>query len=313
MRVGLCVERSVEMLVGLLGILKAGGAYVPLNPEHPKARLAQQLADIQSPVLVTQEKLLDQLPDFAGEIVCLDRDQALLENEPRTNLERITAPQHLAYMIYTSGSTGVPKGVTISHRNLVNYTHFICQKLRLNESQDGGGLHFATVSMISADLGNTCIFPSLVSGGCLHVIGYGMAMDGRSFADYVAKRPIDVLKIVPSHLGALLASQRSADVLPRKYLILGGEALSWELIKRISETADGCEVINHYGPTETTVGSLTFDLREADARARMAATVPIGRPIANTEVYILDQHLKPVPVGVPGELYIGGVGLAGGT
>ncbi len=310
-RVGLCVERSVEMLVGLLGILKAGGAYVPLNPEHPKARLSQQLADIGSPVLITQEKLLSQLPDFEGEFICLDRDQELFESEQKTNPERIAAPHHLVYVIYTSGSTGVPKGVAISHRSLVNYTNFICRKLQLDGSSNADGLHFATVSTIGADLGNTCIFPSLVSGGCLHIIDYAVAMDGGAFANYVAKHPVDVLKIVPSHLSALLASPKSRNILPRKYLILGGEVLSWELIKQVSEISGDCQVINHYGPTETTVGSLTFDLRENDVFAQ-ASTVPIGRPIANTEVYILDPHFKPMPIGVPGQLYISGVGLAQG-
>ncbi len=310
-QVGLCVERSVEMLVGLMGILKAGGAYVPLNPEHPKARLSQQLTDIQSPVLITQEKLLSQLPGFEGDMICLDRDQALLANEQKTNPEQITAQHHLVYVIYTSGSTGVPKGVAISHGSLVNYTQFICQKLQLKDTPTNGGLHFATVSTIGADLGNTCIFPSLVSGGCLHIIDYAVAMDGGAFADYVAKHPIDVLKIVPSHLSALLASPKSRNILPQKYLILGGEALAWELIKLVSEMSGDCQVINHYGPTETTVGSLTFSLRENDVFTQ-TSTVPIGRPIANTEVYILDQHFTPVPIGVPGQLYISGVGLAQG-
>lgn len=312
-RVGLCLDRSTEMIVGMLGVLKAGGAYVPLNPDHPKARLAQQLADLQSPVLITQEKLLGQLPDFDGGVICLDRDQAVFEREEKTDLERAAAPENLVYVIYTSGSTGVPKGVAVTHRNLVNYTHYICRKLQLNPSLKAeDGLHFATVSTIGADLGNTCIFPSLVSGGCLHIIDYDVAMDGGRFASYVAEHPIDVLKIVPSHLGALLGSQESGNILPRKYLILGGEALSWELIKRISQTAATCRVINHYGPTETTVGSLTYDLQKDDANARISSTVPIGRPIANSEVYILNQHLNPVPLGVPGELYIGGAGLAQG-
>lgn len=311
-RVGLLVERSVEMLVGLLGILKAGGAYVPLNPEHPKARLAHQLAETQSPVLITQEKLLGGLPDFAGEVICLDRDRAPIEAEETSNVESAAAPQHLVYVIYTSGSTGVPKGTAISHQSLVNYTHAMCRILQPEESSAGGPLHFAVVSTISADLGNTCIFPSLVSGGCLHLIAYETAMDGRLFADYVSRHPVDVLKIVPSHLSALLASREKVNILPRKYLIVGGETLSFDLLRRIAETPGSCQIINHYGPTETTVGSLTLSLGQNGVNARTSASVPVGRPIANTEVYILDEHLGPVAVGTPGQLYIGGAGLARG-
>ena len=310
--VGLCVDRSVQMVVGLLGILKAGGAYVPLNPEHPKTRLAHELSEIQSPVLVTQKDLLSRMPAFSGDIICLDSEQAPFERESTVNPERIADPQNLVYVIYTSGSTGTPKGVGISHQSLVNYTDFISSRLQLREQANASGLNFAVVSTVSADLGNTCIFPSLTSGGCLHIISYEVATEGSLFGDYVSKHSIDVLKIVPSHLRALLGSQEDGDLLPRKWLILGGEVLSRELAEQISKRSKGCQVINHYGPTETTVGSLTFTCEEQSDSARLSLTVPIGRPIANTEVYILDQLLKPVPVGVSGELFIGGDGLARG-
>jgi amino acid adenylation domain-containing protein len=308
--VGLCVERSAEMVIGVLGILKAGGAYVPIHSELPKARLAYQIAETKAPLVVTQEKLLELLAEIPGEPLCLDRDLAVLANEPRTNPPAITTAEDLVYVIYTSGSTGVPKGVAVRHRNLVNYSHFIERKLGLEEESDREQ-HFATVSTLSADLGNTCIFSSLISGGCLHVISYETSMDGNSFARYVSKHPIDVLKITPSHLSALLATQEGGAILPRKYLILGGETCSWELIQRVTKVAQ-CAVINHYGPTETTVGSLTFSLREKALTSETAATVPIGRPIANTEVYILNPYGKPVPVGAPGELCIGGAGVARG-
>lgn len=310
--IGLLADRSAEMMVGLLGILKAGGAYVPLNPEHPKARLALQLTDVGAPVLLTQKKLLERTPEFGGDVVCLDGDQKLFQNAPETNPERMTAPENLVYVIYTSGSTGTPKGVGVSHRNLVNYTHFICQKLQLTQATEVGGLQFATVTTISADLGNTCIYPSLLSGGCLHVLSYEAVTDGSLFAAYIAEHPIDVLKIVPSHLRALLASSEGARILPRKYLIMGGEALGWDLVKHVAERGGTCQVINHYGPTETTVGSLTFGIDEDKMKTELSATVPIGRPIANTTRYILDRHLQPVPAGVAGELYIGGAGVASG-
>jgi len=294
-RVAICMDRSAETILALLAILKAGGAYVPLNPQHPPARLSSQLTQSNVSILITN----GAAPvEFAGELI--DLDSSLLLDQPDTNPEPANAD--LAYVIYTSGSSGLPKGVAVDHHALVNYTEFILQRLHVTEP-----LHFATVSTITADLGNTCIFPALVSGGCLHLISYDVAMEAALFSDYVAKHPIDVLKIVPSHLNALLAAG-APDILPRQYLILGGEALSWELVDRIFETKPACKVINHYGPTETTVGSLTFDVRPHE----QSLTTPIGRPIANTQAYILDAQLNLAPTGVPGELYIGGAGLSWG-
>jgi amino acid adenylation domain-containing protein len=303
-RVGLCVARGAEMIVSMLGILKAGGAYVPLNPAHPAERLAIQLAESKASILITDGDSGGSFC-FAGETVDLDRDQEMLKAQAETNPSLVTTPNNLIYVIYTSGSTGIPKGVAVQQRNLVNYTQFILRRLQVD-----GPLRFATVSTITADLGNTCIFPSLVSGGCLHVISYDVSMEGELFRDYVAKSAIDVLKIVPSHLNALLASQPEG-ILPARYLIFGGEALSWELVERVSRTGHTCKIVNHYGPTETTVGSLTFSVDGHD-RSPYSMTVPIGRPIANTRVYILDDRLQPTPMGAAGELYIGGAGVAAG-
>lgn len=304
--VGLCVERSEAMIVALLGILKAGGAYVPLNPDNPKLRLAQQMEETTA--LVAQEALLNRLPAFAGTVVCLDRDSGSLQQESPDNPLPIAGPEDLTYVIYTSGSTGVPKGVAVEHRNLVNYAQFICRKLGLHQTS---GLHFATVSTLAADLGNTCIFPALISGGCLHVIPYEVAADAQAFAAYTRRHPLDVLKIVPSHLRALLDSSEGSVLLPRVFLVLGGEPLSPDLVGRVRQLGAECQIINHYGPTETTVGSLTFTVPK-ELHDWETATVPIGRPIANTEVYILDDNLQPAPIGTPGELYIGGAGLARG-
>ncbi|HEY9502442.1 MAG TPA: AMP-binding protein, partial [Pyrinomonadaceae bacterium] len=256
--VGLLVDRSVEMLVGLLGILKAGGAYVPLNPNHPKETLVLQLERANAPILITQERYLSPMAGYPGRTFCLDRDRLLLESEEKSNPKWTTDPQDLAYVIFTSGSTGTPKGVAVTHQNLVNYTEFICDRLKL----DRGKLNFATTTTIAADLGNTCIFPSLVSGGSLHVLSYETTTDSARFAEYMTDHSIDVLKIVPSHLNSLLASEKGHSILPRKYLISGGEALSWELAMRIRELKPDCEVINHYGPTEATIGSLTFTLSQ---------------------------------------------------
>jgi amino acid adenylation domain-containing protein len=307
--VGLCMERSAEMIVGLLGILKAGGCYVPLVPDNPRSRLAHQLAETGAPAVVTQQTLVERLPDFGGIVVALDGDAASLANESSSNPAPINGPEDLVYVIYTSGSTGTPKGVAVRHCNLANYTHFICQRLKVAEHRNG--LHFATVSTISADLGNTCIFPSLVSGGCLHVIGFEMAMAANLFAGYAAQHPIDVLKITPSHLNTLLNAPDGERALPKKYLVLGGEASTWHLIDRVRKECE-CKILNHYGPTETTVGCCTFGVWENEVSAWAPATVPIGKPIANDAVYILDAQLEPVPVGVAGELCIGGTGVAQG-
>ncbi len=304
--VGICTERSAETIIAMLGILKAGGAYVPLNPGHPPARLTSQLAESKTSFLITNGGGFDESLEFYGEIIDLERDRALLRAEPDINPSSIRVATSLAYIIYTSGSSGVPKGVAVGHQGLVNYTQFILRRLHVKEP-----LRFAMVSTLGADLGNTCIFPALVSGGCLHLISYDVAMEGALFSAYTAKHPIDVLKIVPSHFSALLASAPQGEVLPKKYLILGGEALSWELVDRISQTNPACEIINHYGPTETTVGSLTCSVKPLEDSTH-SLSVPIGQPIANTSVYILDRHLNVVPIGVAGELYIGGAGLAVG-
>ena len=331
--VGLLMERSIEMMVGILGILKAGAAYLPLNTDHPAARLSHQLSDAAAAVLVTETKLAAELPEFESRVLCLDRERDQIESAPVSNPDPVATTEDLVYVIYTSGSTGVPKGVAVRHRNLVNYTHALLRQLlartagetqpmaesgeRINGAASAvQQWQYATVTTISADLGNTSIYPALTSGGCLHLVSYETATDATSFGRYLEEHPIDVLKIVPSHLSALLASS-GGRVLPRRYLLVGGEALPWELVERVRESFGGstCRIINHYGPTETTVGSLTYHLGDADEEKRVAeqsATVPIGRPLANTAAYILDEQLEVVPAGVVGELYLGGDGVAAG-
>jgi amino acid adenylation domain-containing protein len=306
--VGLCLERSAEMMVAVLAILKAGGAYVPLNPDNPPARLQQQLQGAGA--ILTEAKLSAQMPEFSGPTLVLDRDQKLWADQPKSNPKSNTNPDNLMYVIYTSGSTGVPKGVAVRHRNLVNYADFISKRLELEKYPEG--LQFATVSTLGADLGNTCIYPSLISGGTVHIVGYEMATDPRSFAEYLKKHPVDVLKIVPSHLQALVQSEDAAKLLPRKYLVFGGETLTPKLVEKIAALNPSCEMLNHYGPTETTVGSLTLKLKDYDWKKARLASIPIGRPIQNTQVYILDANLEPVPIGVIGELYIAGAGVTAG-
>src|SRR5437016_14299961 len=160
------------------------------------------------------------MPEFTDYTLSVDPDQSLWATEPRTNPQVRSTPDNLVYVIYTSGSTGVPKGVAVRHRNLVNYAHFISQRLDLEKYPEG--LQFATVSTLGADLGNTCIYPSLISGGTLHIVSYEMATDPHRFADYVSKHPVDVLKIVPSHLQALLQSDDARNMLPSHDQITGG-------------------------------------------------------------------------------------------
>jgi amino acid adenylation domain-containing protein len=307
--VALCVERSAEMIIALLGILKAGACYLPLVPDTPKNRLAHQIQQAGSPLILTQASKVQNLPEFKGKTILLDADRELIARAPDSSPAASVSAHDLAYVIYTSGSTGTPKGVAVRHSNLVNYSQFICRRLGIDQQHQGW--HFATVSTIAADLGNTCIFPSLISGGCLHVIGFEQAMSPALFAEYASRHPIDVLKITPSHLASLLQGDHAAQVLPRKRLVLGGETVRWDLVKRVRKFGH-CSIFNHYGPTEATVGCCTFSVDEVDVRAWEPSTVPIGQPIANDRVYVLDERMRPVPVGVAGELYIGGAGIAQG-
>ncbi len=305
--VGLCLERGVDLVAGLLAILKAGAAYVPLNADNPKPRLIGQLDACAA--LLTESGFSDRLPEFSRPLVRLDADASEWESRPPTNPEAGATPEDLVYIIYTSGSTGAPKGVAVRHRNLGNYTSYIKHWLKLEEFPDG--LNFASVTTISADLGNTCIFPSLTSGGCLHLPGQDIATDTALLGDFMQQHDIDVLKIVPSHLEALLANSAS-NLLPARYLILGGELLPRSLVRKVAESGASCKVLNHYGPTETTVGSLTLRLPDEFPSGWPTRSVPIGKPIWNTRAYVLDSHLEPVPPGVRGELYIGGDGVTAG-
>lgn len=304
--VGICLERSNLVIVAMLGILKAGGAYLPIEVTNKCDRINSILQDAQVAVLLTQEKLAN-LPTSTTQL-CLDdweiNQKCDSASAPGYGLRipvSIT-PHNLAYIIYTSGSTGTPKGVAIEHRQLCNYIHGVLEQINLPL-----GASFATVSTFAADLGNTVIFAALLTGGCLHIISHARATNPVALADYRRRHAIDCLKIVPSHLDALLTSN-AKDILPSKLLILGGETANWELVNKVQQLKPECQILNHYGPTETTVGVLTYKVKPIN----QAKTVPIGRPLANTQAYILDEYLQPVPIFVPGELYIGGANLGRG-
>lgn len=303
--VGLCTDRSVDMIVGLLGILKAGGAYVPLHYEHPQARLGHQLEAAGARVIVTQEPLLGRLPDSGGEVICLDRDRAELDRESPGTPTAEVSPENLAYVIFTSGSTGVPKGVEVTHGNLANYAAYITARLGADEEP----LAFGVVTSISTDLGNTSVFGALSSGGTLVLVSPVAAADAGAFVRQTERSPIDVLKITPSHIGALLAGGDSR-VLPRRWLVVGGERAPWDLVRRVGGMSS-CRILNHYGPTEATVGCCTFEVT-GETSDHEPATVPIGAPIAGTKCYVLDARRQPVALGAPGRLHVSGAGVARG-
>ena len=305
--VALYLERSPDLLVTLLAILKTGSAYLPLDLALPGSGIIYRLQDAQVPILVTRAAFLEEMEIATTQVVCLDRDRDHIAQEPNTNPASAVTTANLAYLIYTSGSTGQPKGVAVEHRQLLHYVDGIIERLALPSAA-----HYASVSTVAADLGHTMIFPSLCQGGTLHLIATERASDAQALADYVEQSPIDCLKIVPSHLKALLQGPQPEKLLPRQRLVLGGEACPWSLMVQIQSLAPGCRLFNHYGPTETTVGALTYALEPAAWVQRTAATVPIGQAIAPSTCYLLDPDLQPVPIGIPGEVYIGGQGVARG-
>jgi amino acid adenylation domain-containing protein len=289
--VGLCIERSLEMIVGLLGILKAGGAYVPVDPSFPEARRNLLLDGCSAALVLT-----------AQEVAAVAATPS--PREPRA--ATASQPHHLAYVLHTSGSTGGPKPVAIEHRQLVNYTLAIIDRASMT-----AGWSFATGSSLSADLGNTVIFPALCIGGTLHIIAEHRVADPIGFAAYFTRHAIDCLKIVPSHLAALLSGPHPESVMPRRCLILGGEAPRIEWVARLHALAPECAIFNHYGPTETTVGVLAWRVPPS-LPATASGTLPLGRPLAGTRIYVLDVRGEPVPPGVAGDLHIGGLTVGRG-
>lgn len=303
--VALCVERSLDTVVGLLGILKAGGAYVPIDPSYPRERMTYILENTGARLLLTKQRLQEVLPLTQAVQVCLDRDWEQIAREDGGNPELTSSGENLAYVIYTSGSTGAPKGVAVEHRQVLNYVAGLAHRLGLVS-----GATYALVSTIATDLGNTVLFPALTMGGTLHIVSQERATDAYRLAEYFERHRIDCLKITPSHLAALLTASRPERILPKRWLVLGGEVARRELIKRIEALPHGCTVYNHYGPTETTVGVLTYRLDSALPEG--VAALPLGRPLPNSRIYLLDRNQEPVSVGVPGEIYIGGHGVARG-
>nr|VFK17518.1 MAG: HAD-superfamily phosphatase, subfamily IIIC/FkbH-like domain-containing protein/amino acid adenylation domain-containing protein [Candidatus Kentron sp. LPFa] len=294
--VGICIERSLEMVIGLLGILKAGGAYVPLDPDYPAERLAFMAEDAGLKVLLCHGATRDRLPECAARILELDEEAAAIAGENPGNLVRSAEPDNLAYVIYTSGSTGKPKGVMIEHSNVIN---FLCSMRRKPRFSNRDIL--LSVTTLSFDISGLELFLPIIFGGRLVVTGKTDAKDGGALTLLLDKHRVTFLQATPATWRLLEAEKwRHCSFLKA---LCGGEALPGDLADSLSRNVSA--LWNMYGPTETTIWSLIKRIRSEEA-------VTIGRPIANTRIYILDAGLHPLPIGIPGELHIGGAGLARG-
>ncbi|MFY2558179.1 amino acid adenylation domain-containing protein [Corallococcus terminator] len=302
--VGVCMPRCIEMVVGLLGVLKAGGAYVPLNPSDPIQRLAWLFEDSKVTVLLTQRTLVPRLPPVDAQVICLDSDWEVIARNTRDNPVCRATPGALAYAIYTSGSTGRPKGALIEHRGLVNYLSW-CTRAYAVESGNGAPV----VTSIGFDATITSLFAPLLVGR--QVVLLQEQDELAALVDVLStQRDFSLVKLTPAHLDLLRSAlpARLAEGSTQAFVV-GGEALSRESLGFWREHAPTTRIINEYGPTETVVGCCVHEVTDL---AFSSSSVPIGRPIANTRLYVLDRHLQPVPIGVPGELHIAGAGVARG-
>ena len=301
-RVGVCAERSIEMVVALMGILKAGGCYMPLDPDYPSNRLALMLEDAQPPVILTQETLLPRLPAHEAPAICLDSDWARIATEPDTNLGVQSTRNDAAYVIYTSGSTGKPKGVVNIHEAIVNRLQWMQDAYRLTAAD-----RVLQKTPYSFDVSVWEFFWPLVTGAGLVMARSGGHRDPEYLAQVISQEKITTLHFVPSMLRLFLESAKLPKHSSIRQVFCSGEELGADL-QRMFFAASDAELHNLYGPTEAAVDVTYWACRRDDQRS----FVPIGRPIANTQIHILDHNLSPVPIGVGGELHIGGIGLARG-
>ncbi|HSQ38808.1 MAG TPA: amino acid adenylation domain-containing protein, partial [Anaerolineales bacterium] len=312
--VGLYIERTPEMMVSLLGILKAGGAYVPLDPAYPPARLALILGDTQTRFLVTQQHLADTLPAYPKHVVCMDADWGIVARNGSENPDAGVVGTNSAYVIYTSGSTGVPKGVVTPHNALCNFVTAINADYRIHAGERV--LQFASISF---DAAAEEIYVSLTQGATLVLRTDEMLSSGAVFWQTCAALEINVLDLPTAYwrelVNGFVTWTRAEVSLPPslRLVIIGGEkALPDDIKTWHAYVGNRVKLINSYGPTETTIVVTTHDLSTPEAIAEARDNVSIGRPIANVRAYVLDRWLQPTPVGVAGELYIGGVSLARG-
>jgi amino acid adenylation domain-containing protein len=305
--VAICAERSVEMVVAVLAVLKAGGAYAPIDPAYPQDRVAFMLADTNAPVLLTQERLLAGLPDHGARTVCLDDDRELIESHDDGPLEPSTTLDELAYVIYTSGSTGRPKGVAMAHRPLSNLIAW--QLENLSAPAAARTLQFASLSF---DVAFQEIFSTWCSGGTLVLLDEAERRDPEALLRFIAQQQVErvFMPFVALHGLCEAAAHLGATIPSLREVITAGEQLkASDALRDFFSEQSGCTLVNHYGPTE---GHVVSAHSLAGDPARWPALPPIGRPIVNARIYLLDRKGQPVPIGVPGELHIGGASLARG-
>jgi len=300
--IGIHLERDVEMLIALLAVLKAGGAYVPLDPTYPPARLEFMLKDSGARVLLTQDKFVDRFADFKGHRFCLDSDWKQIETNTTANPGVVIDRDNLAYFIYTSGSTGQPKGAMITHRGLANYLMWAVEAYDVRS-----GIGVPMHSSISFDLTITSLFTPLLAGRSVFLVPDGI----EALAEALLRRTnYSLVKITPAHLRALAEILPPGEVAGRaRALVIGGEALHFQSLTFWRQHAPGTRLINEYGPTETVVGCCVYDVAPGDP---FSGPVPIGHPIANTTLCVLDNRLHAVGLGETGELFIAGEGVGRG-
>ena len=301
--VGLCVERSLEMMVGLLGILKAGGAYVPLEPGYPKDRLAFMLADANASVILTQGRFRERLPPTPAKVICLDSDWEIIERESQDALEAIVTAENLAYVIYTSGSTGRPKGAMNIHRGICNRVLWMQEAYPLTETD-----RVMQKTPFSFDVSVWEFFWPLLAGARLVIAQPDGHRDSQYLIRLIISQQITIMHFVPAMMRHFLQDAEVKACSPLRRVFCSGEALTWDLQAAFCDRMPGVTLHNLYGPTEAAVDVTHWTCKPNSG----LCVVPIGRPIANTQIYILDEELQPVPVGVAGELHIGGVGVGRG-